>query len=67
MKLDDIDSRNHTAEEVLDLLIKMQNPKHSMLITWISRAIAYQKLNQVVRVAIADSEREVEKLRRGET
>lgn len=66
MKLDDIDTRNYAAEEFLKLVLERKKPEFDMLAVWLSRAIAYQQLNQVVRVAIADSEREVEKLRRGQ-
>lgn len=65
MKIDDIDFRNHSSEEILQLLLDAKKPQLDPLIVLISRAIAYQKLNHVVRMAIADSEREVETLRRG--
>jgi len=64
MKLDEIDFRNFAAEEIIDLLLKEQNPKYEPLILWLKRGVEYQKVNHYIRLTIANSERDVDALLR---
>lgn len=62
MTINDIDFRNYTGEEALHFLRSTGRPEFLPLIRWIARGLAYEDSNRAVRVAIAEAERQVEKV-----
>lgn len=60
--LDNIDFRNLTKREAKELILDAHDPKTEPLARWIAESIAWTERTYQIRVAIAEGERDVEKM-----
>lgn len=64
MNLQDVDFTILSVGEALDMLKALKKPGLEPLIRWVAQGHAYTLGSQHVRVALADAERNVERLTR---
>jgi len=62
--LQDVDFRNYDPLEMIEILKFYKKPGLEPLIDWLARGYAGWKANDQVRLAIADGEREAERLKK---
>lgn len=60
--LEDVDFNNMDPVQMINHLKSRNRPNLAPLIRWIARGHAYDKSNHMARIAIADGEREAEKI-----
>jgi hypothetical protein len=59
----DIDFRNHSRGEVIEIIQAMMKPQYEPLIRWLKQSLEFEKALYAVRVEIANAERAVEDVR----
>ena len=58
--LDEMDFRNYTREEVIEILVDLKNPNLEPLIKWISESFVLGDSYRSIRVVLATAKRQVE-------